>query len=208
MKKFPAVYDVKILMFYRIGRGRDTRDTARPDPKRDLTPTRHDKTSTPTETLRPSAGQSTGSYSSYKTAEDRAAFIKQQAEQRMAERLAALGLKPPSKTGESTQQRQEREAREREDRVRQAEAEDAKRDEERQRRLADEQPSPPTSKAAAKKPPPPPSRKSRADSATQRADAQRKVDEEALKARAEQEGKEQAIRNQQQAQEAETKAME
>jgi len=160
------------------------------------------------ETSRPTATQSTGSYSSYKTAEDRAAFIKQQAEQRMAERLAALGLKPPSKTGESTQQRQEREAREREDRVRQAEAEDVKRDEERQRRLADEQPSPPSSKATSKKPPPPPSRKSRADSATQRADAQRKVDEEALNARAEQEGKEQAIRNQQQAQEAETRKME
>ncbi len=173
-----------------------------------MTPTRQDRTSTPLETSRPTATQSTGSYSSYKTAEDRAAFIKQQAEQRMAERLAALGLKPPSKTGESTQQRQEREAREREDRVRQAEAEDVKRDEERQRRLADEQPSPPSSKATSKKPPPPPSRKSRADSATQRADAQRKVDEEALNARAEQEGKEQAIRNQQHAQEAETRKME
>ncbi|TKA56099.1 hypothetical protein B0A55_13198, partial [Friedmanniomyces simplex] len=45
--------------------------------------------------------QSTGgsSYSSYRTAEERAAFIKQQAEQRMAERLAALGLKAPSRTG-------------------------------------------------------------------------------------------------------------
>lgn len=196
------------LNFSRTGQGRDTRDTARQKQSHDLTPTRQHRTSTPLEASRPAAIQPTGSYSSYKTAEDRAAFVKQQAEQRMAERLAALGLKPPSKTGESTRQRQEREAREREDRVRQAEAEDAKRDEERQRRLADEQPSPPTSKANAKKPPPPPSRKSRADSATQRADAQRKVDEDALKTHAEQEGKEQAIRNQQQAQEAETKELE
>ncbi|KAG9991381.1 hypothetical protein KCU78_g19751, partial [Aureobasidium melanogenum] len=79
-----------------------------------------------------------GSYNTYKTAEDRAAFIKQQAEQRMAERLAALGLRAPTKPAESAQQRQERERKEREDRLRQAEQEDARREEERQQRLAGE----------------------------------------------------------------------
>ena len=176
---------------------------------RDLTPTRHDRSSTPADKTRPAAAAPTASYSSYKTAEDRAAYIKQQAEQRMAERLAKLGLKPPAKTSETTQQRLDRETREREDRVRQSEAEDANREQERQQRLADEQtPVPTSSKVGSKKPPPPPSRKSRADSATQRADAKRKADEEALRARAEQEGKEQAIRDQQQAQEAETKRIE
>ena len=149
------------------------------------------------------------SYSSYQTGEDRATYIKQQAEQRMAERLAKLGLKPPGKTGETTQQRLERETREREDRVRQSEAEDAKREQERQQRLVDEQaPTQVSAKGANKKPPPPPSRKSRADSATQRSDAKRQADEEALRARAEQEGKEQAIRDQQQEQEAETQRIE
>lgn len=152
---------------------------------------------------------STGTYSSYKTAEDRAAFIKQQAEQRMAERLAALGLKPPTKSGESTQQRQEREARERQERVRQAEAEDDKREEERQRRLANEQPTPPTAiSTQAKKPPPPPSRKNRADSASQRVEAKRKADEAAAQLEAEQKSKEQVIRDQQQAQEAQVKGIE
>ncbi|KAF2405158.1 hypothetical protein EJ06DRAFT_502142 [Trichodelitschia bisporula] len=105
-----------------------------------------------------------GSYAQYRTAEERAAFIKQQAEQRMAERLAALGIKAPSKPGETPQQRQEREKREREERVRQAEEEDARREEERQRRLADEQIVPPTTgKSTAKKPPPPPSRKNKSE---------------------------------------------
>lgn len=104
---------------------------------------------------RTSAPQSSGSYSAYKTAEDRAAFIKQQAEQRMAERLAALGISRPPKAGggETPQQRQEREQKEREDRKRQAEAEDAAREQDRQRRLAGEQISPPS--AQSKKPAPP-----------------------------------------------------
>ncbi|KAJ9626596.1 actin organization and endocytosis protein [Taxawa tesnikishii (nom. ined.)] len=94
------------------------------------------------------------SYSSYKTAEDRAAFIKQQAEARMAERLAALGLRAPTKAGETAQQRQERERKEREDRLRQAEEEDSRREKERQQRLAGEQIAPPSAaKPAAKKPP-------------------------------------------------------
>lgn len=191
------------------GRGRDTRkESPIPDSSRDLTPTRHDRGVTSYDGTR-STSAAGSTYSSYKTAEDRAAFIKQQAEQRMAERLAVLGLKPPSKSGESTQQRQEREARERQDRVRQAEAEDAKREEERQQRLAEEQPSPPQNdQSMPKKPPPPPVRKGRADSGAQKAEAKRKAEEDAMKARAEQEGKEQAIRDQQQAQEAETRAME
>ena len=181
------------------------RDPPRQDSSRDLTPTNNNRQSESRDTSRAAAGAATGgSYSSYKTAEDRAAFIKQQAEQRMAERLAALGLKPPTKSGESTQQRQEREAKERQDRVRQAEAEDAKREEERQRRIADEQPVAPEINKSAKKPPPPPVRKNRADSAAQRAEAKRKEEE----ARAEQEGKEKAIMDQQRAQESETRAME
>lgn len=124
----------------------------------------------------------------------------------MAERLAALGLRPATKLGESTQQRREREARERQERVRQAEAEDDKREEERQRRLADEQPTPLTGmNTPAKKPPPPPSRKNRADSAGQRAEAKRKADEAAAQLEAEQKAKERAIRDQQQAQEAQVK---
>ena len=194
-------------MIARNGQRRNTRENLSQDRSRDLTPTRQDRILASTETSRPAAAQSTGSYSAYKTADERAAFIKQQAEQRMAERLAALGLKPPNKAGESTQQRQEREAREREDRLHQAEAEDAKRDQERQRRLADERPSPPSAKSTPKKPPPPPSRKTRADSGAQR-EAQRKADDDKLEARAEQEGKERAIRDQQQAQAAETKEIE
>ena len=53
-------------------------------------------------------------------------------EARMAERLAALGLKAPSKGGESASQRAERERKERDDRVRLAEEEDARRETERQ----------------------------------------------------------------------------
>ncbi|KAI4196020.1 MAG: hypothetical protein LQ346_003317 [Caloplaca aetnensis] len=188
------------------GRGRYDRG-ASPirDTSRDITPTRRD----PAPAAAASASGAGSTYSSYKTAEDRAAFIKQQAEQRMAERLAALGLKPPTKSGETTQQRQEREARERHDRVRQAEAEDAKREEERQQRLAEEQPTPPADpRSTAKKPPPPPVRKGRADSGAQRAEAKRKADEDSMRAQAEQEGKEQAIRDQQHAQEAQTHAME
>ena len=157
---------------------------------------------------KPATLPSGGSYSSHKTAEDRAAFIKQQAEQRMAERLAALGLKPSVKPGETAQQRQQREAKEREDRVRLAEEEDTKRENERQRRLADEQPSAPESSKPSKKPPPaPPIRKSRADSAAQRGESKRK-EEDATKVKAEHEGMEKAIKDQQEAQASETRAIE
>lgn len=193
----------------RTERGRDERrEYAQQDGSRDVTPTRHDR-ATPLREESRSTSTAGNTYSSYKTAEDRAAFIKQQAEQRMAERLAALGLKPPAKSGESIQQRSEREARERQDRVRAAEAEDAKREQERQQRLAEEQPTPPSvSQSTPKKPPPPPVRKGRTDSGAQREETKKRSEEQAMKARAEQEGKEQAIREQQQAQEAATRDME
>ena len=117
------------------------------------------RTSTPTGSA--AAG---GSYSSYKTPEERAAFIKQQAEQRMAERLAALGIKAPTKPGETAAQRMEREKAEKAAKLRQAEEEDARREAERQAKLAEEQGIPATAaaeppKVEARKPPPPPSRK-------------------------------------------------
>ena len=127
----------------------------------------------------------------------------------MAERLATLGLKPPSKSGESMQQKQDREAKERDERLRQAEIEDTRRDQERQRRLADEQLSAPAApKSVNKKPPPPPARKSRADSLGQQKEAKRKVEEEDLKLRIEQDGKEQSIKAQQKSQMKETQSIE
>lgn len=172
---------------YRSSRGRNddrAQESTKRDSSRDLTPTRNTRIASSGEISRP-APSSAGTYSSYKTAEDRAAFIKQKAEQRMAERLAELGIKPATKSGESGQQREEREAHERQERVRQAEVEDRKRDEERQRRLADERPNPPSAASATKKPPPPPSRKSKADSTSLRAEASRKADEAATREEAE-----------------------
>ncbi|KAJ4304095.1 actin organization and endocytosis protein [Collariella sp. IMI 366227] len=116
-------------------------------------------------TSTPSAPAAGGSYSAYKTPEERAAFIKQQAEQRMAERLAALGIKAPTKPGETAAQRMERERAERAAKLRQAEEEDARRETERQARIAEEQGVPPPAPQAqapvaeSRKPPPPPSRK-------------------------------------------------
>lgn len=161
-----------------------------------------------------STPQTSGSsYSSYKTAEERAAFIKQQAEQRMAERLAALGLKAPSaKGGESAAQRAERERKEREDKLRQAEEEDAKREQERQARLQGESVAPPAPASASvssptlagkAKPPPPAPRKGRSESVTSeqsQADAEKK--------KAENEIREQALKEQQVAMASETREME
>ncbi|CCU77088.1 actin cytoskeleton-regulatory complex protein PAN1 [Blumeria hordei DH14] len=114
------------------------------------------KTSTPTQVA---------SANSHSTLEDRAAYIKQQAEQRMAERLAALGIKVPTKHVESSQQRLEREKKERAAKLRQAEAEDIKREAERQARITEEQAgnislsTTSEPKHSSKNPPPPPSRK-------------------------------------------------
>jgi hypothetical protein len=114
-------------------------------------------------TATPPVAASGGSYSSYKTPEERSAFIRQQAEQRMAERLAALGIKAPTKPGESAAQRMERERAERAAKLRQAEEEDARREAERQARLAEETgapaPAAQSPKQDTKRPPPPPSRK-------------------------------------------------
>ncbi|KAI0202247.1 hypothetical protein F4808DRAFT_84312 [Astrocystis sublimbata] len=146
------------------------------------------RTSTPPVSQSPAP--SGGSYSSYKTPEERAAFIKQQAEQRMAERLAALGIKAPSKPGETASQRMERERSERAAKLRQAEEEDARREAERQARIAEEQGVPPPApKAEAKKPPPPPARKG-----TKHEDTTKKTQEEEAARKAEEEriAKEQA----------------
>jgi hypothetical protein len=124
----------------------------------------------------------------------------------MAERLAALGIKAPAKAGETPQQRADREKREREEKLRQAEEEDARREEERQRRLNDESAAPPAPvRGSGKKPAPPPpaSRKNKADVAqhdVKQADAEAK--------RVENDMAEKALRDQQEAQEAETKRME
>lgn len=135
--------------------------------KAEAPPRLESASSTPTpRTATPSGASGGGSYSSYKTPEERAAFIKQQAEQRMAERLAALGIKAPSKPGESAAQRAEREQAERAAKLKQAEEEDARREAERQARIADEQGVPvpvSESKPEGKKPPPPPVRGKKVD---------------------------------------------
>ena len=146
------------------------------------------RTSTPPVSQSP--GPSGGSYSAYKTPEERAAFIKQQAEQRMAERLAALGIKAPSKPGETAAQRIERERAERAAKLRQAEEEDARREAERQARIAEEQGVPPPvakpeAKPEPKKPPPPPARKgAKSDDVGKKAEAEevarKKAEEERL----------------------------
>ncbi|KAJ0416654.1 hypothetical protein BJY00DRAFT_228877 [Aspergillus carlsbadensis] len=143
------------------------------------------------------------------THEDRVAAAKERAQRRIAERMAAAGLKPQSDAPESLLQRQEREKREREERLKRAEEDDAKREQERQRRIAEEQQRPTTTtqaeKPAGKKPPPlPPTRKGRTDSAGQ-ADAKRAAEEAA---RAEQATREQALKEEQQAQERETRRLE
>jgi hypothetical protein len=139
-------------------------------------------------TATPPAAASGGSYSSYRTPEERAAFIKQQAEQRMAERLAALGIKAPSKPGETAAQKMERERAERAAKLRQAEEEDARREAERQARLAEEQgvppPAPETSQPADKKPPPPPTRRGGGPDAAE-AEASKRVEEDLLQKEAE-----------------------
>ncbi|PNY24730.1 Actin cytoskeleton-regulatory complex protein [Tolypocladium capitatum] len=150
-------------------------------PKRVASPRVESLAPTSRTTTPPAAG---GSYASYKTPEERAAFIKQQAEQRMAERLAALGIKAPSKPGESAAQRAERERAERAAKLRQAEEEDARREAERQARLAEEQGVPPPApatespQAGTKKPPPPPTRKG----ARTEGDAAKKSEEHAARA--------------------------
>lgn len=154
-------------------------------------PARVESPAATSRTTTPSAG---GSYSAYKTPEERAAFIRQQAEQRMAERLAALGIKAPTKPGETSAQRMERERAERAAKLRQAEEEDARRDAERKARLDQEMgvPAPADSpKAEGKKPPPaPPSRKAapKQDDGAARHAAEERIEQERLQEREEREG--------------------
>lgn len=155
----------------------------------------------------PVSASSTGATPSGTTYDDRVAAARERAQKRIAERLAAAGLKPQSDAVETLQQRQEREKKEREERLRRAEEEDAKREAERQRRLAEES-TPSTTTAASKpigkKPPPaPPSRRGRTDSASH-AEA-KKTDEVA---KAEHAGKEQALQEEQHQREAEAKRLE
>jgi hypothetical protein len=169
---------------------RPTRDSTRDTRSDPSEKSRYESPSSSTRDEAPVAKSTTavagGTYSQYKTPEDRAAYIKQQAEQRMAERLAALGIKAPSKSGESTQQRYEREKNERAAKIRQAEEEDNRREAERQARLNEEQGIPPPTPAPAvpeprgsKKPPPPPTRKAaKSDASERRAEEEQRVLEE------------------------------
>jgi hypothetical protein len=163
---------------------------------------RHEEPSVGVSRLSPAPSAGSASSLPGSTHEDRVAAARERAQRRIAERMAAAGLKPQTDTSETLLQRQEREKREREERLRRAEEEDAKREQERQRRLAEEQRS--TSNAPAKpvgkKPPPaPPSRRGRTDSAGQA---------EVKKAAEETVAAEQAIREEQQAQEEETNRLE
>jgi hypothetical protein len=146
-------------------------------------------------TTAPSSAPAKGSYSSFNTAEERAAYIKQQAEQKMAERLAALGIKHPMtmNIGETPQQRAEREAKEREERIRKADEEEAQREKMRQARLQGDMPVPPPVVEAKKPkaPPPPPSRKNDAQA---KAEAERRRVEEEEELRREQEHKAAEVR--------------
>lgn len=150
---------------------------------------------TPTPAPAPSSGSS---YSSYKTPEDRAAFIKQQAEQRMAERLAALGIKSTLRPGaltETAQQRQAREREEAEERRKKSEEEDAKREQIRRQRIAGESVAPPnveSPKPVAKKPPPPPPSSRGVKKDTRALDEMRKISEREAEELARQELEEKA----------------
>lgn len=210
--------EVKDFIFdlQRSSRSARVRNEDRARPKA-AEPVADSRTSTPVSRMdspassRPAAStpQTSGSsYSSYKTAEERAAFIKQQAEQRMAERLAALGLKAPTKSGETAAQRAERERKERDDRLRKAEEEDARREQERQARLQGESIAPPSPAAASgkPKPPPPAPRKNRSES--MQGQNQDQAQAQAEVKRAEQDIKQQALREQEQAMAQETRDME
>ncbi|KAL4919383.1 hypothetical protein BDW62DRAFT_179469 [Aspergillus aurantiobrunneus] len=208
-----GVEDVIRDFIYDLNRGsrtayiRKEEDTRRSSPLEQRT--RRESPVRSSTTAQPSPSPSIGSTGSLpgNTHEDRVAAAKERAQKRIAERMAAAGLKPQNDATETLTQRQEREKKAREERLKRAEEEDAKREQERQRRIADEQ-RPPTTQAAksvGKKPPPaPPSRKGRTDS-TDQADA-KKAAEEAAKA--EQLAQEQALKEEQQAQEEETKRLE
>jgi len=160
------------------------------------------RSSTPT-------ARSAGTSSGQQAGETRAAYIKRQAEERMASRLAALGIQPASKSGsatpETTQQRIEREKQEKQERLRKAEEEDAKREQQRQKRIADETISPPV--VENKKPPPPAPRGVKKDKSSSDAQAdgaaRRKTEEDATRKE-----EEDLLRNEQEDQEAKRMVLE
>ncbi|KAJ5127435.1 Actin cytoskeleton-regulatory complex protein PAN1 [Penicillium atrosanguineum] len=202
-----GVEDITRDFIYDLSRNSRTANVRKEERDRSLHERpRYESPASDSPAARPSVPASTGSSGSApgNTHEDRVAAARERAQKRIAERMAAAGLKPAD-SAETLTQRQEREKREREERVRRAEEEDAKRDAERQRRLAEEKggPSAAAPKAAGKKPPPaPPTRRARTDSAGQ-ADAKK-----AEEAKAEQAVREEAIKEEQEAQEAETKRLE
>ncbi|OAT02183.1 actin cytoskeleton-regulatory complex protein PAN1 [Blastomyces dermatitidis ER-3] len=190
---------------------KEDRNTPAP---RSLSSNRYDTASPNGDALpvRPSPPRSTGSSSSLAglTHQERVASAKERAQKRIAERMAAAGLKPSSDGGaETLLERQEREKREREERRKRAEEEDAKREQERQRRIAEEQNGPPVKAVpTGKKPPPPPSRKGKADGIAP-AETKKSVDVDNLaREKAENEARERALREEQQAQEAESRRLE
>ncbi|KAJ5936362.1 hypothetical protein N7454_004997 [Penicillium verhagenii] len=208
-----GVEDIIRDFIYDLGRNSRTAHIRKEDRERSSQEQRSKYSSPPADSpvSRPSIPASTGSSSSLpgNTHEDRVASARERAQKRIAERMAAAGLKPAD-ASETLQQRQAREKKEREERVKRAEEEDAQREQERQRRLAEERGGPAPSgaaaapKAAGKKPPPaPPTRRARTDSAGQ-ADA--KKAEEAGKA--EHAARDQAIKEEQEAQEIETQRLE
>ena len=126
----------------------------------------------------------------------------------MAERLTALGLKPPTQVAESNHQTLEREERDREQRLRHAEAEDAKRDRERSRRLQNEQNATSTERLLNnKRPPPPPSRKHKPGTIIEGPDAQHAADPDILPLNIEQENRERMVEEQRKAQEEEVEEL-
>ncbi|KAH8432577.1 actin cytoskeleton-regulatory complex protein PAN1 [Aspergillus melleus] len=209
-----GVEDIIRDFIYDLKRGSRTASVRKEETSRSFQPqeqsSQYESPRGSAEAVRPSPPPSTSSPASLpgSTHEDRVAAARERAQKRIAERMAAAGLKPHSNdSAETLLQRQEREKKEREERLRRAEEEDAKREQERQRRLADEQqgPASQSAKPAGKKPPPaPPSRRVRTDSAGQ-ADA-KKAAEEVTKP--DQTAQEQALREEQQAQEDERKQLE
>ena len=155
-----------------------------------------------------SSSSSSSSLTTGATHQDRIASAKEKALKRIQDRMAAAGIKPASEAGgETLQQRQEREKQEREERLKRAEAEDAKREQERQQRIASEgaTPSSSSTKPAGKKPPPPPSRKGRQDSVD--ITNEKRVADAATKAKADEDAA-QEIKAEQRAQEATRKQIE
>ncbi|KAL5001422.1 hypothetical protein BDV10DRAFT_192067 [Aspergillus recurvatus] len=205
-----GVEDVIRDFIYDLNRGGRTAHIRKEERSSPLEPRSRELPAHTSPTARPSPPASIGSTGAASlTHEDRVAAARERAQRRIAERMAAAGLKPQTDAIETLTQRQERERREREERVKQAEEEDAKREQERQRRIAEEQrpPSTQAAKPAGKKPPPAPprgSRKGRTDS-TGQADAKKATEETA---KAEQLAREQALKEEQQAQEEETKRIE